>query len=177
MSVTDGLLALLADGPAHGYQLKAEFEEATGGAWPLNIGQVYSSLQRLERDGLIELDADDGERKSYRLTLAGQQHLEGWLVEPVERTTETRDEVAMKILLAARSGDAEPLSVVAAQRDATLQTLQRLIRQRTEEPGDGLAWQLHVDRVALRCRAELDWLELVADRLAAADDDSGGTTD
>lgn len=173
MSVKDGLLVLLSDGPAHGYELKRVFEGATGGQWPLNIGQVYSSLQRLERDGLIELDVDDGERKTYRLTLAGREHLEAWLLDPVARTTETRDEVAMKILLATGSARGDPLAVVRAQREATLGTLQHLTRQRQRPGKGGLARQLQRDRVALRCRAELDWLELVEERLI----DAGARTD
>lgn len=164
VSVKDGLLALLSAGPKHGYQLKAEFEDATGGAWQLNIGQVYSSLQRLERDGLIELDADDGERKSYRLTLAGRDHLDAWYLDPVRRSTGTRDEVAMKILLAWTAPRGDPLAVISAQRTATMQALQRVTRRRANLDGD-LAGRLHLDRVALRCRAELDWLDLVEERL------------
>lgn len=171
MSVKDGLLALLASGPKHGYQLKTEFEEAIGDAWTLNIGQVYTSLQRLERDGLVELSEDDGERKSYRLTLAGRDHLDRWLLEPVGRGTETRDEVAMKVLLAVRSGRGDPLDVIRAQRSATVQALQRTTRQRVVSDGD-LAMQIHIDRLALRWRAELDWLDLVEERLAQADDGS-----
>lgn len=167
LSVKDGLLALLADGPKHGYQLKTEFEEAIGDAWSLNIGQVYTSLQRLERDGLVELHEDDGERKSYRLTLAGRDHLDHWLVDPVGRGTDTRDEVAMKVLLAVRCGRGDPLDVVRAQRSATVQALQRTTRQRIEHDGD-LAMQIHLDRLALRWRAELDWLDLVEERLARA---------
>ena len=164
MSVKDGLLALLVDEPKHGFQLKAEFEEATGGAWPLNVGQVYTSLQRLERDGLVETEVHDGDRHTYRLTLAGRDHLDGWLVDPVVPTTETRDEVAMKILLSLAGGRGDPLEVVRSQRDATMRALQELTRRRRESDRD-LAWYLHLDRVALACRAELDWLDLVEERL------------
>ena len=56
MSVRHALLALLSEGPKYGLQLREEFEARTGEIWPLNVGQVYSTLQRLERDGLVESD-------------------------------------------------------------------------------------------------------------------------
>ncbi len=172
MSVKHGLLALLARGPAHGYQLKADFEEATGGTWPLNVGQVYTTLQRHERDGLAEVvEEDDGEgRKVYGLTPAGREELAGWLATPAPRSLEDRDEVAMKVLLAARTtGDAR--AVVASQRDATTQRIAAFTRQKAEvlAVADGrpppLATVVHLDRLILQCRAELDWLELVERRL------------
>ncbi|MBW3664609.1 MAG: PadR family transcriptional regulator [Actinobacteria bacterium] len=164
MSVKDGLLALLNGEAKHGYQLKVDFESSTGGAWTINIGQVYTSLQRLERDGLVELAEDDGERKSYRLTEAGREHLESWLLGPVDRSTDTRDEVVMKILLAASTDAGDPLAVIAAQRTATMGALQTYTRQKASDEGD-LAWLVHLDRLILRCRAELDWLDLVEERL------------
>ena len=54
MSIRHGLLALLAQEPMYGAQLRSEFESRTGGTWPLNVGQVYTTLSRLERDGLVE---------------------------------------------------------------------------------------------------------------------------
>ena len=77
MAVREGLLALLIEGPRHGYQLKSEFEAATGGVWPLNVGQVYTTLDRLERDGLVDHDGDEA-RKSYRLTREGEHALGAW---------------------------------------------------------------------------------------------------
>ena len=77
MSVRHALLALLSEGPKYGMQLKEEYEGATGDAWPLNVGQVYTTLQRLERDGLVESnDAGDDERqRDYRITARGQGEL------------------------------------------------------------------------------------------------------
>src|SRR2546422_11708212 len=86
VSVRYGLLALLDEAPSHGYQLKTAFERRTGGNWALNIGQVYTTIQRLERDGLVEsLDGDpaaDDERRAYRITQAGRSHLAPWVVTP-----------------------------------------------------------------------------------------------
>ena len=77
MSVRHALLALLSEGPKYGLQLRQEFEERTGEVWPLNVGQVYTTLQRLERDGLVESDneAEAGAQKSFRITGAGAAEL------------------------------------------------------------------------------------------------------
>ena len=73
MSVRHALLALLSEGPKYGLQLREEFEARTGEVWPLNVGQVYTTLQRLERDGLVESDddGDDGPQKGFRITADG----------------------------------------------------------------------------------------------------------
>src|SRR5262249_3567222 len=85
MSVPHALLALLREGPKYGLRLQSEFEARTGEVWPLNVGQVYTTLQRLERDGLVEADGE-GERsrkqKRYRITAAGAQELSDWLHTP-----------------------------------------------------------------------------------------------
>src|SRR5258708_20870406 len=83
MSVRHALLALLSEGPKYGLQLRQEFEARTGEVWPLNVGQVYTTLQRLDRDGLVESDgADDGPQKGYRITEHGRQELLEWLRTP-----------------------------------------------------------------------------------------------
>ena len=84
MSVRYALLALLSEGAKYGMQLRDEYEAATGDVWPLNVGQVYTTLQRLERDGLVESDGagDDERQKSFRITAGGQAELGGWLRTP-----------------------------------------------------------------------------------------------
>lgn len=171
MSVKDGLLVLLARGPSYGYQLKGDFEEATGGAWPLNIGQVYTSLQRLERDGLVQAVTTDGagdDRRSFALTAAGREHLAGWLTQPIARTLEERDEVAMKILLATSAPGQDPHQVVAAQRASTMAALQAHTRQKARADRLTLATAVHLDRMILTCRSELEWLDLAEARIADA---------
>src|SRR5271169_1624074 len=88
MSVPHALLALLSEGPKYGLQLREEFEARTGEVWPLNVGQVYTTLQRLERDGLVESDgsADEGPQKSYKITEAGDAELADWLRTPPDLT-------------------------------------------------------------------------------------------
>lgn len=94
MSVRHGLLALLSEGPKYGLRLRQEFEAGTGEVWPLNVGQVYMTLQRLERDGLVESTGDPGEgpKKTYRLTAAGRQEATTWLGPPPDTGVPPRDE-------------------------------------------------------------------------------------
>ena len=169
MAIREGLLALLIGEPKYGYQLKIEFEAATGEAWPLNQGQVYSTLQRLERDGLIEAVGTDGEgRISYRLTLGGQSELVEWMRTPEQRAVPSRDEVAMRVLLAAvRPEVVSPLEVVDGQRQATMRNLQDYTRLRSETDESELAWLMQLDRLILLRQAELRWLDRVEERLAA----------
>ena len=101
MSVRQALLALLEQGPMYGYQLRSEFERRTGSTWPLNVGQVYTTLTRLERDGLVAESGDDGEgHVVYRVTDAGRDEVATWFTTPVERTQPPRDELAIKLALA-----------------------------------------------------------------------------
>ena len=102
MSVPHALLALLTEGPKYGLRLQNEFEARTGEVWPLNVGQVYTTLQRLERDGLVETDDGEGERsrKRYRITSPGERALAEWLRTPPELEPPPRDELVIKVLVA-----------------------------------------------------------------------------
>ncbi|WP_193607337.1 PadR family transcriptional regulator [Nocardioides lijunqiniae] len=161
MSIPHGLLALLRHGPMYGYQLRAEFEHATGSTWPLNIGQVYSTLTRLERDGLIEPQATDDEgRQRYALTAAGVSTLGEWFAKPVTHADRPRDELAIKLALASTTPGLDVQAVVQTQRVATMRRLQDLTRLK-QEPGDvgGLAWSLVLDHLRFSAEAELRWLD------------------
>src|SRR5688500_15532862 len=101
MSIRHGLLALLEGGPKYGYQLRTEFEAATGATWPLNVGQVYTTVARLERDGLVEPGEADAEgRVTYRITERGRSEVTQWFTTPVARESRPRDELAIKLALA-----------------------------------------------------------------------------
>lgn len=165
MGVAEALLGLLSRGPAHGYQLRTDFETVTGDAWPLNVGQVYTTLQRLERDGLVVVGGQDGDRIVHRLTEAGHEAAEAWLSAPPDATGRDRDETTMRVLLALARDPAEALAVIDAQRDALTAELQRITKARAA-PADGdLATTLQHDRIALECRARIDWLELAEERI------------
>jgi DNA-binding PadR family transcriptional regulator len=164
MSVRHGLLALLISAPKHGYQLRAEFEAAAGGTWPLNIGQVYTTLQRLERDGLVRAleETDDGQRP-YEITGQGRDELSRWLLTPLPRALEARSELALKVSLAVSVGADVP-TVLQAQRRATIELLQTLrASRRAGEPGpsagDSLADTLAADALAFAAEAEVRWLD------------------
>lgn len=162
MGVREGLLALLARGPRHGYQLKQEFEAATSNVWPLNIGQVYTTLQRLERDDLVTAGEPEPDgRVLYGLTHAGRHEVATWFTTPVDRTAPARDEVAIKLLLAIEAPVVAPADVVEAQRVATLTALQDYTGLRaTARDGDN-AWRLQLDRLIMLAEAELRWLDRV----------------
>src|SRR5438094_2273456 len=102
VSVRHALLALLSEGPKYGLQLRQEFEARTGEVWPLNIGQVYTTLQRLERDGLVESDDTemDGPQKGFRITNDGRSELGEWLRTPSDEAVPPRDELVIKVLVA-----------------------------------------------------------------------------
>jgi DNA-binding PadR family transcriptional regulator len=157
LSVRHGLLALLLEGPKYGYQLRAEFEMATGGSWPLNIGQVYTTLQRLERDGMVVgLEPVDGQRR-YQLTALGFADLDRWLATPVPRQLSTHNELAVKVALAVGM-QADVPRVLQVQRRATMALLQDLQRDRRQS-GDDLAAALTLDALIFSAEAEIRWLD------------------
>lgn len=181
MSVRHGLLALLDAGPKHGYQLRGEFEQATGGTWPLNIGQVYTTLNRLERDGLVASEGEDAGRVCYRLTGPGREELHGWLSTPVGRQDRPRDELAIKLALALAVAGADVAAIVQAQRTATLRLMQQYTRLKADQPGgrpngggpdggglDELSWSLVLDSLIFAAEAEIRWLDHCEGRLAHA---------
>ncbi|MBN9156281.1 PadR family transcriptional regulator [Microbacterium sp.] len=171
MSVRQSLLAILDQGPCYGYQLRAEFDRRTGSTWPLNVGQIYNTLERLERDGLVERgDADEQGHVYWVITDAGSAEVAGWLSSPVERGAGTRDELAIKLAVAATLPGVDVTSVIQAQRRASLSRMQEL--QRATYAGadpDGpeeLAWTLMIDSLIFAAEAELRWLDHTERRLA-----------
>ena len=160
MSIRHGLLALLAQGPRYGYQLRAEFESSTGATWPLNIGQVYSTLNRLERDGLaVRVGADDEGRFVYRITAAGEGEALRWFGTPVARGDRPRDELAVKLALAITAPGVDVQEVLQTQRGATLRSLRDLTRLRSDAPPDDRAWRLVLESMIFQTEAEVRWLD------------------
>jgi len=169
MSIRHGLLALLERGPSHGYQLRAEFDAATGATWPLNVGQVYTTLDRLARDGLVAQDGEpDGDgRIAYRITDEGRRELTSWFASPVTRQGAPRDELAIKLALAVTTPGVDVVSVVQTQRSATMASLQELTRLKSGADDD-LAWSLVLDHLLFRAEAEIRWLYHCETRVARA---------
>lgn len=166
MAVREGILTLLAEEPKYGYQIKLDFEKAIGDAWILNVGQVYTTLQRLERDGYVVAEADgaDGQQR-YRLTPSGSSEVQAWMASPVDQGAASRDAVSIKILLAIESSVATPADVISVQRRATMSSLQDLQRMRSDADDADLTWLLQLDRLVFLAEAELHWLDRVEDRL------------
>ncbi len=167
MSIRNSVLALLAQGPRYGALLKTEFEERTGG--PLNVGQVYTTLARLERDGLVVGDGrpDDEGRIAYRLTETGRLEAKRWWSTPVDRPDPDRDELVMKLALAVADPTVDALLVIQVQRTATMQRLHELTRRKIqlEQPG-ATPSATPSERLVLEHRlftveAELRWLDHV----------------
>jgi DNA-binding PadR family transcriptional regulator len=172
VSVRDGLLSLLGEGPRYGFQLKTTFEETTGGVWSLNVGQVYTTLDRLERDGFVAHDAHDGQ-KIYRLTEAGRDELGAWWDATPGDEPPPRDELLLKILLALPHGHGHALAVLSDQRAALSDLLGRRPRPggRSSRPAaiSGLAADLVADAVLMRAEADLRWLDRCEARILATD--------
>jgi DNA-binding PadR family transcriptional regulator len=178
MSVKLGLLALLAEEPKYGARLRAEFEARTGGTWPLNVGQVYTTLSRLERDGLVEAVGEDAEgRIAYRLTSTGRSEVSRWWLEPVDRDSTPRDELVIKLALAVTVEGVDVHRVVQTQRTATLKHLQDLTRLKhrasaggrdteTDTDSHDTAWLLVLENLVFAAEAEVRWLDHVETRLA-----------
>jgi DNA-binding PadR family transcriptional regulator len=163
MSVKHALLALLERRPLHGYGLKSEFEARLGQAWPLNIGQVYTTLGRLERDGLVapERAGDDGgDRRAWRITGPGRAALAEWFSTPVPRDDLARDELLVKVVAALDGGTERAVGVIRAQRTAVLELLQRHTRARADASRRGdLPQLLAADLKIASAEAEAAWLD------------------
>jgi DNA-binding PadR family transcriptional regulator len=176
MSVRYAMLALLSEGPKYGLQLREEFEGRTGEVWPLNVGQVYTTLQRLERDGLVESDGngEDGPQKAFRITSEGERELAAWLRTPPDLSSPPRDELVMKVLVALRVPGTDPHEVIQAHRRYLVQLMQQWTRVKDDEADRDLGLALAVDAELFRLNSVVRWLDVADDRLkrAAADTDT-----
>jgi DNA-binding PadR family transcriptional regulator len=170
MSVRHALLALLSEGPKYGLQLRHEFEQRTGEVWPLNVGQVYTTLQRLERDGLIESDGDDeaGPQKSFRLTTGGGVELAAWLRTPPDLSSPPRDELVIKVLVASRVPGVDVHDVIQNHRRRVVELMQEWTRVKRDAGPDELSLALVVDAELFRLDSVVRWLDTADARLRRA---------
>jgi DNA-binding PadR family transcriptional regulator len=195
VAVREALLALLADSPRHGYELKTEFESVTGHVWLLNVGQVYTTLDRLERDGLVrplsEAVSDPTAvtatavtatavtatavtvtaKRAYEITHAGREELSRWYSEADADEPPPRDEALLKVLLASARSAAEGLAVVTEQRKRGLDQLRKL---RVLPAADDLSANIVRDARSARIEGELAWLDRCEARLVLAAKPSRG---
>jgi DNA-binding PadR family transcriptional regulator len=170
MSIRHALLALLSEGPKYGLQLRQEFESRTGDVWPLNVGQVYTTLQRLERDGLVESDgdADDGPQKGFRITAEGATELTKWLRTPPDLAAPPRDELVIKILVAMELPDVDVREVVQVHRRYLVELMQQWTRLKDDADERELGFLLAVDAELFRLDSVIRWLDAVDGRVARA---------
>jgi DNA-binding PadR family transcriptional regulator len=166
MSVPHALLALLSEGPKYGLRLQNEFEARTGEVWPLNVGQVYTTLQRLVRDGLVETD-DEGERsrKRYRITTAGARELTDWLRTPPALVPPPRDELVIKVLVALQVPGIDVHGILQAHRRHVVEIMQRYTRVKAAAGEDDVALALVADAELFRLEAIVRWLDAADVRL------------
>lgn len=168
MTVRAALLQLLDEGERHGYQLKVDFEARTGGIWPLNVGQVYTTLDRLVRDGRVaESGTGDANQRTYRITEDGRGEVKAWLTSNAAESTPPRDELIMKVLLAIGRGRADALALVDDQRSALLASLQMGRRRQRALADDATAESLAHDALLSRLEADVRWLDRCEERLRA----------
>jgi len=173
MSVRHALLALLSEGPKYGLQLREEFEANTGQVWPLNVGQVYTTLQRLERDGLVVATGDGeelepGPQKAYRITDAGSAELAQWLRVPPDLSTPPRDDLVMKVLIAVRVPGTDVSEVIQAHRRYLIQLMQEWTKLKEDDNGNDVAFSLVVDSELFRLDSVVRWLDAAEGRLRRA---------
>ncbi|MGI8523176.1 MAG: PadR family transcriptional regulator [Nocardioides sp.] len=168
MSIGHVLMGVLADGPAHGYDLKREHDHRFPGTKPLAFGQVYSTLARLERDGLVEVaeTTQEGgpERTTYALTQDGETSVRAWLSEPEPAASYAADELVRKTVTALRIG-ADADGFLRQQRSVHLTRMRELValQQATTHTDE----QIAVDHTISHLDADLRWLETAASRVAA----------
>jgi DNA-binding PadR family transcriptional regulator len=162
MSLRLAMLGLLAEEPLHGYEVKTRFERLLGGTWEVNIGQVYTTLQRLERDGLIEASGARGDRNklAYRATPAGREAFLDWLEHPDGEPQLLREGVYLRLLLARRLGDGSADALLTAQRRVYLQRLRDLAALEERAARDGRDDLVLLFRGAtFHAEADLRWID------------------
>jgi DNA-binding PadR family transcriptional regulator len=178
MSVKHALLALLSEGPKYGLQLREEFESGTGEVWPLNVGQVYTTLQRLERDGLVESDdtTEVGPQKGFRITAAGAEELAEWLRTPPDLSSPPRDELVIKVLVALRVPGVDVHDVLQVHRRYLVELMQQWTRLKEDEADYDLSLALVVDAELFRLDSVIRWLDSADGRLKRAAADTASAT-
>jgi DNA-binding PadR family transcriptional regulator len=177
MSVRHALLALLSEGPKYGLQLREEFVTRTGEVWPLNGGQVYTTLQRLERDGLVQSDGtgEDGPRKGFRITAEGQRELATWLRTPPDLSSPPRDELVVKILVALYVPSADVHVVIQAHRRYLVELMQQWTRIKEYDAGSDLSMSLAIDAELFRLDSVVRWLDAAEARVNRAATEGAAT--
>jgi len=172
MSISMSILSILDDGPSYGQRVKNEFETRTGGIWPLNVGQVYTTMDRLERDGLIRRTAAGSPAMSaqnvYAVTDEGRAYLKTWFSTNTLVGAPARDELVLKVVMAARHPGVETSQVIQAERKGALQQLQEYTRIKSGSEESDLGWTFLLDSLIFQMESRVRWLDACEERLARA---------
>ncbi len=172
MALHHAVLALLAGGPSHGYELKSAFERAVGPQWgTLNVGQLYQVLSRLAADGLITSEREPQttrpDRLVHALTPRGRRALDEWLEEPTIRQYGYRDDFFLKLMAAGRTGEPSTVqALITRQRDYLMGELHNLVTLGRRPDADPIS-RLVVEAARLHIEADLGLLEHAEQRIAA----------
>ncbi|HSK46760.1 MAG TPA: PadR family transcriptional regulator [Coriobacteriia bacterium] len=173
MSVKHGILAVLNRRSMHGYDLRRDLEDELGSAWAINYGQIYTTLERMVRDGLVVqsetvVTAEAPDRKLYTITPAGRTELHRWFLASEDDADTGRDELHAKIMLGL-TGDVDVEQVIQAQRKGQLRRI-GLLTERKErlDPELDFGALLQADLEIAKSEAVLKWLDLAEKRIAHA---------
>src|SRR6476661_6464609 len=165
VSIRHALLALLSDGPSYGWKMRQEFEARTGEVWPVN-GQVYTTLQRLERDGLIESDEGDadGAQRRFQLTAHGRTELNRWLQTPPDLSAPLREDLVVKVMVALGIPGIDARALLQVHRRHLLEIMRDYARVKDASPAD-VNLAMVADAEMFRLEAQVRWLDSVESRL------------
>jgi DNA-binding PadR family transcriptional regulator len=171
MTIRHALLALLADGPKHGFQLANGFEAGTGEMWPLNTGQVYTTLQRLARDGMVAAahgvgdEPDEGASNLFQLTEAGHTELFDWLRTPPDLSIPPRDELVIKVLVALRVPGVDIAELTQIHRGRLIEMMHEYTTLKQHASEDDIGLLLVADAEIFRLEALVRWLDAADTRI------------
>jgi len=167
MIVRHALLALLSEAPKYGFQLAQEFEAGTGEMWPLNTGQVYTTLQRLERDRLVESDdtVEEGPQNRFRITESGRAELRQWLQSPPDTTRPPRDELVIKVLVALRIPGVDVAALTQSYRRHVIEAMHQYTRLKEDAHDDDIGLLLVADAELYRLDSVIRWLDAAEARI------------
>ncbi|SCF16716.1 PadR family transcriptional regulator [Micromonospora chokoriensis] len=156
-----GLLALFADGPKYGYQLRTELEGRTGGSWAVNVGQIYTTLERLVRDGHVCAagNNEDG-RELFTITEQGRRSLDAWYMTPIADSDRPRSELAIKLAMAIGDPSVDITLVVQKQRTESMRQMRDYTDlRRHADDGEDVTWPLLLDHLIFALESEIRWLD------------------
>ena len=176
MSVKYAMLGILAQKDLHGYELKSSFDEKVGEFWSLNYGQIYSTLDRLEKDDLVTYDrqAQDKrpDRKIYSITKKGRKELDEWLAAPINRVRALRDEFFIKLVFTGTDNPGPVLELIEKQKALYLRQMNHLthqkvaLKKKTRDPS-ALTTELLMDAGLFHAEADIKWLALCEAKIKA----------